>query len=165
MKYLLRSFLILLTSAALIASAHAEGYFGAKAIKSDVDSSAYDSALDIGIFLGADFATLGSNTISLEGELTTTIIDGSVGSSDWSLQTFALYAAMRTGKDTYLKIRGGYMDREITVSPGGSNSDTGFAYGIGFGFPAAGSTMEIEYTVYNGGSSADITMLSLGYLF
>lgn len=165
MKYLYRSLLILVTGAALIATAHAEGYFGIKGIKSDVDLSAYDSAFDVGIFLGADFATAGSNTISLEGEITTTIIDGSVGSTDWSLQTFALYAAMRTGKDTYLKIRGGYMDRELSYSPGGSNSDTGFAYGIGFGFPAGGSTMEIEYTIYNGGSNPDITMLSVGYLF
>jgi len=141
----------------------AEGYWGAKVASVDVDANAYTSnALNVGLFVGAEFAQAGSNIVSLEGEITTSIIDGdtSVG-ADYSVQTLALYAAMRTGSDVYLKVKAGLLDREITLSPGGSGSDSGLSWGAGVGF----NGYEIEYTFIDGDDGADISMISLGYLF
>jgi len=156
----------LLTSSLFSGSVFSEGYWGAKVAQVDVDSNNYKSALNLGIFVGAEFAQAGSNIISLEGELTTSIIDGdtNVAGIDWSVQTMALYAAMRTGKEVYLKVKAGFLDREITLSTAGasvSGSDSGFAWGAGIGF----NNYEIEYTFIDGDGGADLSMISLGYLF
>ena len=144
-------------------TASAEGYWGAKVSNVDIDANGYSSALNVGLFAGAEFAQAGSNVVSLEGELTTSLIDGDTSSSavDYSIQTLAIYAAMRTAKENYLKIKGGILDREITLSPGGSGSDSGLSWGVGFGF----NNYEIEYTFFDGDGNADISMLSVGYIF
>lgn len=143
--------------------ASAEGYWGAKAASVDVDANGYGNAINIGLLVGAEFGQLGSNIVSLEGELTTSIIDGDISntSNDYSVQTLALYAAMRTGSDKYLKVKAGLLDREITRNSGAASSDSGLSWGVGFGF----NKYEIEYTFFDGGADADISMLSVGYLF
>lgn len=152
----------ILAASLLSNTASAEGYWGAKAASIDVDANGYSRALNIGLFVGAEFAQAGSNIVSLEGEFTTSIIDGDTNSTiDYSVQTLALYAAMRTGSDNYLKIKAGLLDRELALSNGGSNSDSGLSWGIGFGF----NKYEIEYTFFDGDGDADISMLSVGYLF
>jgi len=153
----------ILASSLLSNAVLAEGYWGAKVATVDVDANGFTNTLNIGIFVGAEFAQAGSNIVSLEGELTTSLIDGDTAISgiDYSVQTFALYAAMRTGNETYLKIKGGILDREITLSTGGSGSDSGLSWGVGFGF----NNYEIEYTFIDGDNGADLSMLSLGYMF
>jgi len=156
--------IISILAASLVGNiASAEGYWGAKAASVDVDANGYSSALNVGLFVGAEFAQAGSNIVSLEGEITTSILDGDTNASgiDYSIQTLALYAAMRTGKETYLKVKAGILDREITLSTGGSGSDSGLSWGVGFGF----NNYEIEYTFFDGDGDADISILSLGYLF
>lgn len=157
--------IISLFAASLISNiASAEGYWGAKVSSIDVDSNFYTSnPINVGLFVGAEFGQLGSNIVSLEGEITTSLIDGETSSAgtDWSAQTLAIYAAMRTDKDTYLKFKAGILDREITLSTGGSGSDSGLSWGVGFGF----NNYEIEYTFFDGDGNADIGILSLGYLF
>lgn len=155
-----------LASALFSNAALAEGYWGAKVAMVDIDANNYDNALNLGIFVGAEFAQSGSNIISLEGELTTSLIDGdaNVAGVDWSVQTLAVYAAMRTGTEAYLKVKAGFLDREITLSSAGgsaSGSDSGFSWGAGFGF----DNYEIEYTFIDGDGGADLSMLSLNYLF
>lgn len=142
----------------------AEGYWGAKVASIDVDANAYTSnPVNVGLFVGAEFGQVGSNIVSLEGELTTSIIDGdiSIAGVEYSVQTLALYAAMRTGKDVYLKVKAGLLDREITLSTGGSGSDSGLSWGVGVGF----NGYEIEYTLIDSDGGSDISMISLGYLF
>lgn len=156
----------ILASSLLSNAVLAEGYWGVKVATVDIDANGYTTPLNIGLFVGAEFAQAGSNIVSLEGELTTSIIDGdtNVSSIDWSVQTFALYAAMRTGTETYLKIKAGILDREITLTTAGasaSGSDSGFSWGVGFGF----SGYEIEYTFIDGDGGADLNMISLGYMF
>lgn len=154
----------ILSSALVSQSVLAEGYWGAKVTTVDIDSNSYPTnTLNVGLFVGAEFAQAGSNIVSLEGELTTSLIDGdtSIAGIDWTVQTFALYAAMRTGNETYLKIKAGILDREITLSTGGSGSDSGLSWGAGIGF----SNYEIEYTFVDGDGGADISMLSLAYMF
>ena len=144
-------------------TASAAGYWGAKAASVDVDANGYSSALNIGLFVGAEFGQAGSNIVSLEGEVTTSLIEGDTNSSsvDYSIQTLALYAAMRTGSDNYIKVKAGILDREISLSPGGTGSDSGLSWGIGFGF----NKYEIEYTFFDGDGDADISMISVGYMF
>lgn len=154
----------ILASSLLSNAVLAEGYWGTKVATIDIDSNSYTgNTINIGLFVGAEFAQTGSNIVSLEGELTTSLIDGdtSTGGIDYSVQTMALYAAMRTGKETYLKIKAGILDREITLSTGGSGSDSGLSWGVGFGF----NDYEIEYTFFDGDGNADISMISLGYMF
>ena len=144
--------------------ASAEGYWGAKISSIDIDVNNYTNTTNVGIFVGAEFGQLGSNIVSLEGEITTSIIDGdtNVGGVDWEVQTLAIYAAMRTGTDNYIKVKAGILDREITLSPSGATgSDEGLSWGIGFGF----SNYEIEYTFFDGDGNTDSSMISLGYLF
>lgn len=152
----------ILAASLLSNTASAEGYWGAKAANIDIDASGYGSAINIGLFVGAEFAQAGSNIISLEGEFTTSIIDGDTNTSaEYSAQTLALYAAMRTASDNYLKIKAGILDSEITYSNGGSSNDSGLSWGIGFGF----NNYEIEYTFVDLDGDADASMISVGYLF
>lgn len=158
-------FLISLISATLFTqSSMAEGYWGLKASTVDLDANNYSNTLNIGVFVGAEFAQAGSNIISLEGELTTSLIDGDtpISGIDWSVQTMAIYAAMRTGNETYVKLKAGLLDRKITFSTvSGSSSDSGLSWGVGIGF----SDYEIEYTFFDGDGSSDLSMISLGYMF
>lgn len=146
----------------------AEGYWGAKVTQVDVDTPLYDNAFNAGLIIGAEFGTLGGNNIvSLEGEFTTTIIKGDVSSFEWDMQTFGLYAALRTGKDVYLKAKAGILNWDLTLSNGATADDTGLSYGFGGGFKLSnGHTIEIEYSVIEGDSgNADFTMLGINYLF
>ena len=154
----------ILASALFSNAALAEGYWGTKVAMVDIDANNFDKALNLGIFVGAEFAQSGSNIISLEGELTTSLIDGdtSLAGVDWSVQTIAVYAAMRTGRDAYLKVKAGFLDSEITFSSVGATvSDSGFSWGAGFGF----NNYEIEYTFIDRDGGADLSMISLNYLF
>ncbi len=156
----------ILTSSLFSNALLAEGYWGAKVAMVDIDANNYTSTLNVGLFVGAEFAQAGSNIVSLEGEITTSLVKGdtNVASIDWSVQTLALYAAMRTGQETYLKIKAGILDREITLSTAGasiSGSDSGLSWGVGFGF----NNYEIEYTFIDGDGGADLNMISLGYMF
>jgi len=149
----------------------AEGYWGVKVGMVNVDSSAYSGdAMNAGIFLGVDVTEIGSNPLAVEIDFNTTLIqgDGNIGAIgfDWGTQTTAVYAAMRTGNDDYLKFKLGLHNTKTSVDLLGttsSGSGTGLSYGISFKF----SDYEIEYTALNGEDSndADISMISLGFHF
>ena len=149
-------------------AASAEGYWGAKLSQVEVDSATYDNSYNIGLIVGAEFGTLGGNNIvSLEGEFTTTVIKGDVSTTKWELQTFGLYAALRTDKDAYLKAKAGIVSWDLTLGTGANSDDTALSYGFGGGFRLSnGHVIEIEYTVIDGDSNnADINMLGINYLF
>jgi len=156
------------TATLLSNSALAEGYWGAKFSQVDVDSAGYDSSYNLGLIVGAEFGTLGGNNIvSLEGEFTTTVIKGDVSTTKWDLQTFGLYAALRTGQDVYLKAKAGVVSWDLTLDTGANSDDTGLSYGFGGGFKLSnGHVIEIEYTAIKGdNTNADINMLGVNYLF
>lgn len=160
--------IVLLASSLISNIALAEGYFGAKVTQVDVDTPLYENAYNAGVIIGAEFGTLGANNIvSLEGEFTTTVIKGDVSIFEWDMQTLGIYAALRTGKDAYLKAKAGIASWDLTLSSGGSADDTGLSYGFGGGFKLSnGHTLEIEYSVIEGDSgNADISMLGVNYIF
>ena len=143
-------------------NAMAEGYWGVKGASVNVDSSGYSSSLNIGAFIGADFTEIGSNPVALEFDYTTKLIDGKVSGLNWSAQTTAVFAAMRTGKEGYLKVKLGLHSSTTNVN-GATGSGNGLAYGLGFGLAG----YEIEYTIFKGETSSDtdINMLSVAYMF
>ena len=167
----MKRFLLVLSLCASVLFTHgaiAEGYWGIKVAQTEVDSSLYDSAYNVGLIVGADFATLGANNIlSLEGEFTTTALKGDVSTTKWDLQTFGLYAALRTGREGYLKAKAGILSWDLSLDSGATADDSAFSYGFGGGFKlAGGNILEIEYSVVEGdGGNADITMLGVNYLF
>lgn len=155
-------FLSLFSFGLFTSNVMAEGYWGVKGASVNVDSSGYSSSFNIGAFIGADFTEIGSNPVALEVDYTTKLIDGRVSGLNWSAQTTAVFAAMRTGKEGYLKVKLGLHTSTTTVN-GANGSGSGLAYGLGFGLAG----YEVEYTIFKGetSSDADINMLSVGYMF
>lgn len=143
-------------------SALAGAYFGVEAASVQVDNAAYSSSLNVGVFLGADFTEIGSNPVAFEVDISRKLSDGKVAGFNWSTQTNALFAAMRTGNEAYLKVKLGVHSTETTVSSSNGTSE-GLAYGLGFGI----NNYEIEYTVLKGKNSSDtdINLISVGYRF
>ncbi len=139
----------------------AEGYWGIKAASTNTGASGSSSAINAGVYLGADFMELGSSPVAAELDISTRLLDGKVGGNNWGTQTMALYAAMRSGSDSFFKLKLGYHSSTITVNSS-NTSTSGLAYGIGFGF----DSYEIEYSLLTASNSADaLTMISVGYTF
>ena len=93
-------------------SAQAEGlYIGPSAGLMDADFDGFDDATNAGVLIGYDIFTKEIFSVSLEGELTTTVSDGDVnysaGSGDWDIDTQAAYLAARLGERLYMKVRYG----------------------------------------------------------
>ncbi len=150
-------------AATLLAAQHAaaEGYWGVKAASTNVNTSGYSAAVNAGVYFGADFMSMGSGAMAAELDITTKIVDGKIGGANWGAQTTAVYAAMRTGSDSFFKAKIGVHSSTRTVSSTNTSSN-GLAYGIGFGF----DNYEIEYSVLTASSSSDnISMISVGYTF
>lgn len=161
MKRLL--FLLSLFTASLFStSLFAQGYIGVKGSSVTTENSAYKSSLNVGLFFGADLNSIGSNNVALEVDLSAKLSDGTVYGTKWSTQTSAIFAALRTAGDTYLKAKLGIHDTKTTVGSG-KGSLTGIAYGLGFGF----GNYELEYTVLKAEKSneLDINLFSVGYRF
>lgn len=146
-------------------TASAQGYWGVKALSVGIDASGYSNAFNGGLFAGAEFARLGSAKLAFEGEITKTILDGETDlKRDWTIDTLALYAALRTEGDIYLKLKAGALNRDITtsiVNTPVSGSHSSLSWGVGFGF----SNFEIEYTFIEGAGETDLNMISLGFMF
>lgn len=161
MKHLLL-LLTLLSTTLFSTTIFAEGYFGVKGASVSKENSAYQSALNVGVFFGADFTSLGSNNIAMEVDLSAKLSDGTVLGSKWSSQTSAVFAAMRAGTDTFIKVKLGLHETKTTVASS-SGSETGLAYGLGFGF----GNYELEYTVLKAEKSTglDTNLFSVGYRF
>ena len=158
-------------STLFIHSAHADGYWGVSGSIVNVDNSSYNgNAINVGVFLGVDVSQIGSSPLAIEADINTTLIKGTGEVStidfDWSTQTTAVYAALRTGNEDYFKFKLGLHNTKTSVdfsNSSGSGTGTGLAYGIGIKL----SNYEIGYTVLKGEDSddADISLISLGYHF
>ncbi|MDH5776799.1 MAG: porin family protein [Gammaproteobacteria bacterium] len=150
-------------------TANAAGaYYGIKGGLFEVENSSYDKAANIGFIVGADITASSVHSVSLEGEYTTTVIDGDLaGGGEWSINTFGLFAAFRAGGRLYFKGKIGYIDREINYSSGGTSDRNSLAYGLGFGIRRGTTTkLEFEYAVIDDDNTfADINFISVAYLF
>lgn len=143
-------------------AAMADGYWGVKGAIFQYKSSSVTSPINVGAFAGVDVTELGSNPLAIEADITTSLIKGKSGGTEFGQQTTAFYAALRTAKTEYFKVKLG--THNTTTSVGSSNSSySALSYGIGFGF----NDYEIEYTVLKAKNSSydDISMISVGYRF
>ena len=143
--------------------AHAESdlYYGGKLGFMMFDLEGYDDPLNAGALVGYTVW----RGISVEGEMTTSLSDGKVDvlgtGFDVAVQTFGMFAAYRSGEETYFKAKFGYVNEDIETNGVGVD-DTDTSFGIGYGWKtSSGPSFEVEYTVV----SSDVNYLSFGLLF
>jgi len=146
-------------------------YYGVKVGSMMVDVAGFGDAVNIGGIVGLPLTRLGQGSISVEGELTTSVIKGDVGlfgfNGDWRITTLAGYGVFRTDGPMYFKAKAGLLYEDVSVSvagiPGAFNgTDTGLSFGIGGGMKlSGGQSIEIEYTIIE----SDVNFLSIGYKF
>jgi hypothetical protein len=158
-------------------AADRQPYFGVKAGLMMPDANGFDDALNIGGVVGVPVMELrpGSGiegTISVEGELTLTLVEGDLdgspvfGNGDWDVWTLGGFGVYRSParNNLYFKGKLGLVHSDVDVSVGGSSfsgSDTELALGLGLGYKLAGrSNLEFEFTLLD-----DIDFLSVAYHF
>lgn len=139
----------LVAAALLLASATAAAdgwYIGAKAGLMATDANGFDDATNAGVVVGYDLLGIMVGDISLEGEYTTTIDDGTAyGTSDWDVDTLGGYAVFRSTGPAYLKARGGLVRAKVSVD-GWSDTSTKASAGLGVGFSLGLVQLELDYT-------------------
>jgi hypothetical protein len=143
------------------AAAMAEGlYIGGKAGIMATDANGFDDATNAGVVVGVDVLGIVIGDISLEGEYTTTIDEGTgPGLNDWEVDTLGGYAVLRTAGPAYLKAKGGVVRSDVSVN-GSSGSSTDPSAGLGVGFSLGIVQLELEYTKIDGDGD-DIDFVSL----
>ncbi|VAW80542.1 hypothetical protein MNBD_GAMMA13-587 [hydrothermal vent metagenome] len=153
--------------AAASCTAQAEGwYLGASAGVMDANISGFDEATNVGVLVGYDIFTMDIFSVSLEGELTTTVSDGSVKfgntKGDWDIDTQAAHVAARIGNTFYIKVRYGVTRADVSVSVADSTisgNDTGGTWGgaLGWmfskhwGMQVDGTLVDPDVTYWNAG--------------
>lgn len=133
------------------------------------DIGGWDDAVNIGGLVGAPVARLPQGTISVEGELTTSLIRGDINyfgfNGKWRLTTLGGYGVFRTNGPMYLKAKAGLMYDSIGISTGGLpgyGSGTDITLGVGGGMRLrGGQKLELEYTIID----SNFNMLSVNYIF
>jgi hypothetical protein len=113
-------------------------YIGAKISDLSVDLSSYTDGDTTGFLLGYSF----SPTSSIE--LEKSVYDVSLLGIDTEIDIFAVYYAVRTEGEKYLKYKLGYLNEAISNFII-SEDDTGFSYGIGAGMNFGEFNLEFEY--------------------
>lgn len=179
---------ILAATAGLVVSATAQAtppvsdfigdraYLGAKLALVDHDDKngvSFDKAYNIGVYGGYHLLgegaqiprNLGGGTLSIEGELTTTLIDGDTNfGGDWDIMTLGAYAAYRfpVQKSVYLKGKLGLVWNDPDGPAAANNkSDVDGSFGLGIGWHLGSGALEGEFSVIN----SDVLFLSVGYIF
>jgi len=151
-------------SAATTQAKKAQPYIGGKLGLMMPDASGVDDAVNLGILVGMTLNEVSAGSISVEGELTTTIVDGDTGGGDWDVTTLAGYGVFRSSGPLYFKGKAGlvYWDASIDAGPFGtySDDDIDISFGVGGGFKISDKTaLELEYTIIE----SDLDFLSLGF--
>ena len=136
-----------------------EVLFGAKAGLVDFDTPDSDPAINGGIMIGKDFWRLGIFKAGIEGEFTTSVVDGEIGNTDADFQSLGGYGYIRSRGPVYFIGRLGIVSAEVN-----DIDDTDTSIGVGVGFRGLGLDWEVEYTQYEV-EWLDVDMISVGILF
>ncbi len=141
-------------------------YLGGSVGIMDSDRGGFDEATNTGVLVGYDFFTKEIFSVSLEGELTTTISDGDVKlggmEGDWDIDTQAAYIAARLGDRAYIKVRWGVARSDVSASIAGisvHDSDTsgswggalGWMFNENWGAQADGTMIDSDVYYWNAG--------------
>ena len=142
----------------------AQPYIGGKLGLMMPDGSGLDDALNIGVVLGMKLNEVEVGSIAVEGELTTTIVDGDIrGGGDWNVTTLAGYGVYRSNGQFFFKGKLGlvYWDADVDGVGGGGADDIDLSFGIGGGYKISEkASLELEYTILE----SDLDFLSLGFI-
>ncbi len=147
--------------------AQAEGwYVGASAGVMDANVGGFDEAINTGVLVGYDVFTMDIFSVSLEGELTTTVSDGDVefgnAKGDWDIDTQAAHVAARIGDRFYIKVRYGVTRADVSVSitdstiSGNNTSGSwggalGWMFSKNWGAQIDGTLVDPDVTYWNAG--------------
>jgi len=149
-------------------------YVGAKLAVADADIPAFDNAHQAGIYggfnlLGKDSQfgqDLRGGTLSVEGEVQTTVVKGDAGASgDWNLTSLGLFAAYRHPLTDYLYLKGKAgivrydIDVDVPLGPAVAGTETSLALGIGAGMVVGPGRLEVELATYE----SDVNVVSVGF--
>ncbi len=142
------------------ASAGEGGYVGLKFGPMLVDLEGVDDPMNAGFVFGSS-----KSGGAIEGEFTTSMVKGGIGSADLTITTFAFYGVYRSeGEGGFIKLKGGFLNEDVKAESGSrevSESDDGASFGFGIGSRSENSLFEIEYTIVE----QDVNFLSLGIMF
>jgi len=165
--------LTLAAGLAVAGTAQAEGkiYIGAKAGVVQADISGFDNAFNAGVYGGYNLlgknsqfaADLKGGALSVEGEVTLSIVKGDAPIGEWDMTSFGAYAAYRHPLTDYLYLKGKLglvrYDLDTTVASVSSGMETALAAGIGAGWKVGPGSIEAEITTYE----SDILIVSAGF--
>lgn len=160
-------FLIVLTLFLFVAvnvqAAGAKPYVGGKIGLMKPDGGGADDAVNVGVLLGLELHEIPAGSVAIEGELTTTVISGDIGSNgEWDVTTLAGYGVFRTAGTAFFKGKLGlvYWDADVDGLGGGSDDDIDLSFGIGGGYKVSDkASLELEYTIIE----SDLDFLSVGF--
>lgn len=160
MRHIKAIFLVgLLGLVAAAPVAAGELIFGAKTGPMMIDLSGIDDPTNIGLMVGYQQGVV-LGDLAIEGEFTTSSSDGDFLGNKVSIDTMAVYAALRTAGPVYFKVKGGFLQEDVKIGSV-SDSDSGMSYGAGVGFGIGILQLELEYTQVE----QDVSFLSLGVQF
>lgn len=147
-----------LALAGLVAgTASADSNFGVKIGQLSVDGDS-SAATQIGLVYTWDLVGM----FGIEGEINTSLADGSFGAVDYGVTQFGAYGVVMSPGPFYFKGKAGYVYSDVDAPGAETSSD--LAYGVGVGFELIGFVCEVEYTLVSG-DGGDATFLSFGFKF
>lgn len=152
----MRTLSLLILMSLLLATVPAkagEWFFGAKIAYFEIDVPNVDDPDNAGLVLSYDW-DVEYGSLGVEGEVTTSFLEGRLGTQKVELDTAGLYGVYRTrgpGSNStgpYLKLKAGAAYTDLTVGDVATD-DTNFSAGFGLGLNMAMVSFELEYTVIN----------------
>jgi hypothetical protein len=149
----------LLAGIAFTPLAAADWYFGAKAGSMMIDVGGMDDPSNAGVMVGHEWGVV-LGDIGVQGEITSSIDDGSYAGQDVSIDTQAVYGVFRTAGPVYFIAKLGMLREDVTIGSV-SDDDTGSSAGLGVGFSIGLAQFEVEYTQIED----DVDFLSVGFRF
>ena len=153
-KFLFASALALF---AALPAAAADSNFGVKFGQFSVDGDT-DPATQVGLVYTWDLAGI----FGIEGEINTSLADGTAGGTDYGVTQVGAYGVLMTPGPFYFKGKAGLMYTDVDFP--GADASTDPAYGVGVGFELLGIVWEVEYTITEA-DGADADFVSIGFKF
>jgi len=150
-----------------VQAAQPKTYAGVKIGQMMIDAGGYDDATNVGLVFGATLNEVQAGSLSIEGELTFSLVEGDVSffgfDGDWDVLTLAGYGVYRSNGQLYFKGKAGLLYEDVSVNvsglPGVSGDDIGLSFGIGGGYKLNEKmNLELEYTIIE----SDLDFLSVG---
>lgn len=138
--------------------AGAEVTVGVKGGLVDYDARQSDPGLNGSVQVGVDILDLQAADIAVEGEVSTSFVEGEINNREVDFQTMGVYSSIRTAGPVYFIGRVGVVNAEIE-----NTDDTDIAMGLGVGF-STGIRWEVEYNTYEV-EGLDVEYLTLGFSF